>query len=309
MDDTAFSPADAPATDADPSTGSGPGTQPGPIASAGRPGGAQEGSANVSDAGRSRPIEYDDAELAALAVQEAGRIARYLRESGLEVEQKTSVSDVVTEADRAAEESITSLLGRHRPDDGILGEEGTLVETDSDRRWAVDPVDGTYNFVSGSDYWCSAVALSGPDEYLLGAIHRPATGETWIGGTESGARRGAVPLPRLEPGGLADGCLATYLHPPFLSDPDLAEPFRRVSQGAATMRMLGSGSLDLAAVAEGKYSVWCQHSCPEWDWLPGKAIVEAAGGRTAVVEVAGYDWFVAGRPGAVEQAVALLSGK
>lgn len=256
----------------------------------------------------SRTIDYDDGELAALAVTEAGRVARYLRESGLEVEQKTSVSDVVTEADRAAEHSITSLLRRHRAGDGILGEEGSLVEAQNERRWAVDPVDGTYNFVSGSDYWCSAVALSGPDEYLLGAIHRPATGETWVGGSEIAARRGATPLRPLEPGDLADGCLATYLHPPFLSEPDLAEPFRRVSQGAATMRMLGSGSLDLAAVAEGKYSVWCQHSCPEWDWLPGKALVESAGGRTSVVEVAGYDWFVAGRPRAVEQAVELLAG-
>ena len=54
--------------------------------------------------------------------------------------------------------------------------------------------------------------------------------------------------------------------------------------------------------------MWAQHSCPEWDWLPGRALVEGAGGICATVEVNGYDWFVAGRPGAVEQAVALLRG-
>lgn len=261
-------------------------------------------------AGPSSPAAtYSDSELAALAVTEAGRQARYLREHGLEVECKTSVSDVVTEADRAAERTITDLLTTHRPADGILGEEGSLVHGDGERRWVVDPVDGTYNFVSGSDYWCSAVALSGAEEYLLGAVHRPATGETWVGGSDLGTRRNGVPLPRLTPGDLAEGCLATYLHPPFFSDPDLAEPFLRVSQGAATMRMLGSGSVDLASVAGGTYAVWCQHSCPEWDWLPGKALVEGVGGKTAVVEVAGYDWFVAGRPGAVDQAVALLAGR
>src|SRR5699024_7366366 len=84
-------------------------------------------------------------------------------------------------------------------------------------------------------------------------------------------------VPRLTAGDLADGCLATYLHPPFFDDPDLAEPFFRVSRGAATMRMLGSGSIDLASVACGAHTVWCQHSCPEWDGLPGRALGGRAG--------------------------------
>ena len=249
-----------------------------------------------------------DADLAARLVVDAGTIARRLREDGLGVEHKTSVSDVVTEADRAAERRITELLAAHRPDDGVLGEEGTLVPGRHPRRWVVDPVDGTYNFVSGSDYWCSAVAVTGPDDYLLGAVHRPVTGETFVGGSDVPTRRNGVPVTRLTPGDLAEGCLATYLHPPFFADPDLAEPFHRVSRGAATLRMLGSGSVDLASVACGVHAVWCQHSCPEWDWLPGRALVEGAGGVCATVEVNGYDWFVAGRPGAVDQAVDLLHG-
>lgn len=252
-----------------------------------------------------------DEDLAVRAVVEAGTLARRLRETGLDVEHKTSVSDVVTEADRLAEARITELLSRHRPGDGVLGEEGTLIPAgigDGMRRWVVDPVDGTYNFVSGSDYWCSAVAVTGQEDYLLGAVHRPVTGETFVGGSEVPTRRNGVPVSRLTPGDLAQGCLATYLHPPFFADAALAEPFHRVSRGAATIRMLGSGSVDLAAVACGVHAVWCQHSCPEWDWLPGRALVEGAGGSATTVEVNGYDWFVAGRPGAVEQAVELLRG-
>lgn len=252
--------------------------------------------------------QMPDVDLAASLVVDAGTLARRLREDGLDVRHKTSVSDVVTEADNAAERHITATLARHRPDDGILGEEGTLVPGEHDRRWVVDPVDGTYNFVNGSDYWCSAVALSGPDDYLLGAVHRPVTGDTFVGGSEIPTRRNGVPVTRLTPGDLAAGSLATYLHPPFFDDPDLAAPFHRVSRGAATIRMLGSGSVDLASVACGVHAVWAQHSCPEWDWLPGRALVEGAGGTCATVEVNGYDWFVAGRPGAVEQAVALLRG-
>lgn len=250
----------------------------------------------------------DDADLAARLVVDAGTLARRLREGGLDVQHKTSASDVVTEADRAAEHQITALLATHRPSDGILGEEGTLVPGTQSRRWVVDPVDGTFNFVSGSDYWCSAVAVSGADDYLLGAVHRPSTGETFVGGSDVPTRRNGVPVARLTPGDLAAGCLATYLHPPLFADPDLAAPFRRVSGGAATIRMLGSGSVDLASVACGVHAVWCQHSCPDWDWLPGRALVEGAGGDWASVEVNGYDWYVAGRPRAVDQAVALLRG-
>lgn len=274
--------------------------------------GAADATGGTWPAGAPGPSPTTDVDLATRLVVEAGALARRLRETGLDVEHKTSVSDVVTEADRAAEARITELLATHRPEDGVLGEEGTLVATTGSaglgRRWVVDPVDGTYNFVSGSDYWCSAVALTGDDDYLLGAVHRPATGETFVGGSEVPTRRNGVPVTPLEPGDLAAGCLATYLHPPFLADPDLAEPFHRVANGAATMRMLGSGSVDLASVACGVHTVWCQHSCPEWDWLPGRALVEGAGGVCATVEVNGYDWFVAGRPRAVDQAVELLRG-
>ena len=103
------------------------------------------------DTGHPRPASDEltgrlsDVDLAARLVVDAGTLARRLREDGLDVRRKTSVSDVVTEADDAAEQHITALLAAHRPDDGILGEEGTLVAGDHDRRWVVDPVDGTYN--------------------------------------------------------------------------------------------------------------------------------------------------------------------
>ena len=87
-------------------------------------------------------------------------------------------------------------------------------------------------------------------------------------------------------------------------------PWQRADELPATLRMLGSGSCELARVAQGELGVWFQHSCPSWDWLPGKGIVEAAGGATAVVHVNGLDWFVAGPKKAVEElARALESGK
>ena len=128
-----------------------------------------------------------DEHLAQALVFNAGRLAWRMREAGVQTEQKTSISDVVTDADRAAERFVAGALAALRPEDGIVGEEGTNAASTSGRTWVVDPVDGTYNFSCGSDYWCSALALvtgdpSNPEQLHFGAVHRPAMGYTWFGG-------------------------------------------------------------------------------------------------------------------------------
>jgi len=125
----------------------------------------------------------DDYQLAEALVREAGTLALLMRQAGLEGRQKTSVSDVVTAADHAAEAYVLEQLQRCRPDDGILGEEGASVAGTSGRTWVIDPVDGTYNFLHGSTYWCSAIALKDPSGVVLGAIFQPEEDKLWLGGT------------------------------------------------------------------------------------------------------------------------------
>ena len=121
-----------------------------------------------------------DAALAADLVREAGQLAAEMRGDGLRTEHKSSLTDVVTAADRAAERLITDHLAAFRPADGVLGEEGASKDGTSGRTWVIDPVDGTYNFVSGLDWWCSAIALTDGDCLVLGAVHHPATGRTMV---------------------------------------------------------------------------------------------------------------------------------
>ena len=103
----------------------------------------------------------DDYQLAEALVREAGTLALLMRQAGLEGRQKTSVSDVVTAADHAAESYVLEQLRRCRPNDSVLGEEGASVAGNSGRTWVIDPVDGTFNFLHGSTYWCSAIAPKG----------------------------------------------------------------------------------------------------------------------------------------------------
>ena len=246
-----------------------------------------------------------DAELAARIVREAGELARDMLAQGLRAERKTSVSDVVTAADHAAERLVLEILVRERPDDAVVGEEGAAREGSSGRTWVVDPVDGTYNFVHGLDWWCSALALRDADDVLVGAVHQPATGSTYVGGPGLPSSRDGVPLPRIQDRPLAQACLTTYLHPPFFGT-EVSAAFERMANGAATLRMLGSGSMDAMAVADGRLHVLCQHSVPAWDELPGAAIVRGAGGRTRRIEASGVGWYVAGAPTAVDEVCAAL---
>jgi myo-inositol-1(or 4)-monophosphatase len=248
-----------------------------------------------------------DAELAARLVREAGALAHRMRAVGLERHTKTSVSDVVTAADHAAERLVVDTLAVERPDDGVLGEEGANRAGTSGRTWVIDPVDGTYNFLAGLDWWCSAIALTDGDDPILGAIHHPATGRTFVGGPGLGSTVDGLPLAPVPDRPLAESCLTTYLHPPFFGS-EVGAAFERVVTGAATLRVLGSGSMDATAVAEGRLQVLCQHSVPLWDELPGAAIIRGAGGVTRRVPAAGVEWYVAGAPTAVDEVCAALVG-
>lgn len=235
-----------------------------------------------------------DFDLAVDLVTRAGALAAAMRAEGLDAEQKTSISDVVTAADHAAEALVTESLQRERPDDGLLGEEGTQHDGSTGRRWVIDPVDGTYNFFSGLAYWCSALALQEGDDLLLGAVHQPVTGETWLGGPDHLTTLNGVPVNALVDRPLSECSLATYVHPTTLHDPDIRDVWLAIVSASATPRVLGSGSCDLAGVAGGRVGVWAQHSAPDWDWLPGQALVRAAGGYAETVEHRGHTWHIAG---------------
>ena len=247
----------------------------------------------------------DDLALAAALVHDAGTLAARMLAEGLTTQHKTSVSDVVSAADHAAEKLIGERLGVERPDDGVVGEEGT--SRPGDRVWYVDPVDGTYNFLSGLPAWCAAVALCSNDRPLVGAVYHPSADELWLGGVDAPTTCNGEPVAGIVDRPLSQVSIASYLHPTTLSDDTVRLPLLRAVQGAATVRMLGSASVELAAVAAGRLGAWLQYSCLPWDWYPGAALVRAAGGATEVVPAHGHDWHIAGSRQAVDEIAALLT--
>jgi fructose-1,6-bisphosphatase/inositol monophosphatase family enzyme len=246
----------------------------------------------------------DDLELAASLVREAGQLAAEMLRAGLITRHKTSISDVVSAADHAAEELVAARLRAERPDDGLIGEEG--ASRAGGRTWFIDPVDGTYNFLFGLPIWCSAVALVDSSGLLLGAVYQPTTDELWLGGRGYPTTRNGEPVPPLVDRPLVEVSVASYLHPSTLPDDNARIPLLRAIQGAATVRMLGSGSVELAAVAGGRLGASLQLNSADWDWLPGRALVEAAGGAAEVIEASGHRWHVAGSRQTVDEICGLI---
>jgi fructose-1,6-bisphosphatase/inositol monophosphatase family enzyme len=183
----------------------------------------------------------------------------------------------------------------------VVGEEGTDAASASGRTWFVDPVDGTYNFLSGLPIWCSAIGLRDRDGIVLGAVYQPAADELWLGGRGRTTTCNGVAVEPLRDRPLADVSLASYLHPTTLPDDSARLPFLRAVQGAATVRMLGSGSVELASVAGGRLGCALQLDALDWDWVPGAALVVAAGGASLRFEAHGHTWHAAGSRQAAEE--------
>ena len=156
--------------------------------------------------------------------------------------------------------------GAARPLDSIVGEEGAGFAGTSGRVWVIDPVDGTFNFASGSTYWCAALALAqlpagaSPTPETLGDARGaagwrvPAPGGQAVAGRHclsGNAQRRPIHVDARHD--LAQLSAGTYLHPTWLAEPRAAVPWQHAAVLPATLRMLGSGSCDLARVAQGNW--------------------------------------------------------
>jgi myo-inositol-1(or 4)-monophosphatase len=247
----------------------------------------------------------DDFSLAEELVRDAGTLASSMLNDGLETHYKTSVSDVVSAADHAAEELVVGRLRAMRPADGLVGEEGSTSPGDG-RTWYVDPVDGTYNFLSGVPYWCSAVGLVDRDGPAVGAVYYPAVDELWIGGPDRGTTLNGVPVTALVDRSLASVSIATYLHPRHLGERQRVASWQAAISRAATVRMLGSASVDLAGVASSRLGIFLQANLKPWDWFPGAALVLGAGGVAETLTVGATTWQIAGNRQSVAEIKAAL---
>ena len=216
-------------------------------------------------------------EVAIRAARAAGEIARSFFRTGLSVETKPDRSPV-TEADRACERAIVSILREGFPDYGFLGEEFGETAGSTTRRWIIDPIDGTKSFVRGIPFFATLIGLEADGEMVAGVVFAPATGELLHaskgGGAfdESGARVRVSHIDRLADAMVSFGGLKIFRRESRWS------ALERIVE--ATGRQRGYGDyLGSTAVVRGWSEAMLELDVKPWDLAPLKILVEEAGGR------------------------------
>jgi myo-inositol-1(or 4)-monophosphatase len=222
-------------------------------------------------------------DLALRIAREAAALVRTHRLDGVRVAAtKSSATDVVTDADRASEALILERILAARPDDGLLGEEGTDRLGTTGVRWVFDPIDGTVNYFLGLPQYAVSIGVEVDGEVRVGVVVNAASGQEFAAVRGGGATCDGQTVQVREARPLDRAVIATG----FNYDPVIrarqAESVSRLVVRVADIRRFGSCALDLCALAAGHYDGYVEEGPMAWDHAAAGLIAQEAG---AVVEV------------------------
>lgn len=229
-------------------------------------------------------------ETALEAAREAGKIMDGYQQDGFESEEKTSATDLVTEADRSCQQTVVEHLKEEFPEYGIVAEEDNLREEKDAGNWVVDPIDGTLNFSKGFPYYCCSIGLRKNGEYVLGVVLSPesALGRCYYATRGKGSYRARldkglqdVEEIRVSENGIEGARVSFDWTDSGSGRRDFSgdQAAELQQQGAAICRP-GAAALNLCMAAEGAIDGSIIH-VSEWDYAAGTAILEGAGGTVS----------------------------
>jgi myo-inositol-1(or 4)-monophosphatase len=222
-----------------------------------------------------------NAELLALAEDIAREAGAQLREAfdrgDLEVSAKSSPTDLVSEADEAAEALIRSRLAAARPQDGILGEEEGSTPGTSGMRWIVDPLDGTTNFLFGVPQWAVSIACEDAEGRLAGTVYDAMRDELWSAERDGPPTCNGTPIEASHQEDLAQALVATGFGYDAAVRARQGELVARLLPEVRDVRRLGAAALDLAWVAAGRMDAFYERGLKAWDRAAGDLLCLRAG--------------------------------
>lgn len=222
----------------------------------------------------------DDAELLDVAVEAARAAAdellpRFGNTGGIRA--KSTPTDLVSDADVAAESAIRSVLAERRPGDAILGEEGG-ASGDGDLRWVVDPLDGTVNYLFGIPVFAVSVACEDSNGARAGVVLDPLRNECFSSTRSGPPALNGSPLDAVERASeLSLAMVATGFNYDAGLRARQAEVVGRVLPRARDIRRAGSAALDLCWCACGRYDAFYERGLHAWDVTAGLLVASRAG--------------------------------
>ncbi len=202
-----------------------------------------------------------------------------------DVQEKGRPGDLVTEADKASEAAVLSIIRRHFPEHGILAEESGRMGSGEEYLWAIDPLDGTTNYAHQYPFFAVSIGLLIQGVPQVGVIYDPFHQELFRAAKGLGATRNRRPMSVSQTGELRRSLLVTGFAYDRCEtiDNNYAE-FCHLTHLTQGVRRGGSASMDLAYVACGRLDGFWERGLSPWDMAAGVVIVEEAGGRVTAYD-------------------------
>jgi myo-inositol-1(or 4)-monophosphatase len=191
------------------------------------------------------------------------------------IASKSSINDLVTEADHASEKAIIGLIQSQFPDHFILSEETGEMASLSDTKWIIDPIDGTINFANGIPICCVSIGVEHKGEMILGSVYNPFMNELYFAEKGQGATLNGRPI--------------KVSNKDLDSENGPLQVFEKLVRKAIPVRRLGSAALDLCWTAAGRFDGFYEHKLQPWDSAAGFLMVEEAGGKVTDLKGNAYN--------------------
>lgn len=244
----------------------------------------------------------DLAGIAASLARSVGELIHSMRAAGVDVANtKSSITDVVTAADREAERLVTAGILEQRPDDSILGEEGARVEGRSEITWVIDPIDGTVNYLYNIPAYAVSIAATVTDgedgtmddgrRAIAGAVYLPVTNELFTAWEGGGAYLNGAPLSGPNDTSLSTALLATGFGYSVERRTEQAAIVSELIPQVRDIRRMGSAANDLCSLAAGRLDAYYERGLQPWDYAAAALIAREAGAT-----IVGLDGGLPGEP-------------
>ena len=222
--------------------------------------------------------------------REAGKFIKDKLHTAHTINYKGGIN-LVTEIDKISEEIITSKIRTLFPDHDILAEEFTDINSGSDFRWIIDPLDGTTNYAHGFPFFCVSLALERLNTMIIGIVYDPILDEMYVAEKGKGAYLNEREIHVSNTHSIIKSLLATgFPYDIQVNTDNNLNYFNEMILRAQAIRRAGSASLDLAYVAAGRFDGFWELKLNPWDIAAGWLLVEEAGGL--VTDIAGNNYYL-----------------
>jgi myo-inositol-1(or 4)-monophosphatase len=234
-------------------------------------------------------------ELALKIARQAGELL-VDRPASWDLTVKSTAIDIATQMDIASEKLIVESILAARPDDGILGEEGTSRESKSGVTWVIDPVDGTVNYFYGLPGWAISIAAKDQNGTLVGVVHSPTVNATWYASKGGGAFLNDVTIACNDPIELSRALLSSGFAYDVKDRIEQVKIVNALLPQIRDLRRIGSAAADICHVATGMVDGYFETGLHEWDLAAAELIAREAGAMVSTRPWHGLNLTVAAGP-------------